>query len=148
MLSFMPYGKTFTSHRQVHQSFFSRQRCAEFEPMQTQEARRLVRNLFASSTEESGAVLSKFTTNILVQVVSGHKIDSIDDPYLELSKVVYQVFSVTGPPGGTPIDFFPALRYFPSWFPGAYYAGVARAWRPVVRKLYDYPLECVQRQRA
>jgi hypothetical protein len=40
------------------------------------------------------------------------------------------------------------VRYFPSWFPGAYYAGVARAWRPVVRKLYDYPLECVQRQRA
>ncbi|KAF7349118.1 Cytochrome P450 [Mycena venus] len=53
----------------------------------------------------------------------------------------------TSPPGGTPIDFFPPLRYFPSWFPGAHYAGVARAWRPVVRKLYDYPLECVQRQR-
>ncbi|KAJ7820686.1 cytochrome P450 [Mycena leptocephala] len=62
MLSFMRYGKTFTSHRQ---------------PMQTQEARQLVRNLFASSTEEYGAVLSKFTTSILVQVVAGHKIDSI-----------------------------------------------------------------------
>ncbi|KAJ7113372.1 cytochrome P450 [Mycena epipterygia] len=142
MLSFMRYGETFTRHRQVHQSFFSSQRCTEFEPMQTQEARRLVRNLFASPTEKYGAVLSKFTTSILVQVVAGHKIDSNDDPYLELSKMVYQVFSVTGPPGGTPIDFFPPLRYFPSWFPGAYYAGVARAWRPVVRKLYDYPLEC------
>ncbi|KAJ7699575.1 cytochrome P450 [Mycena rosella] len=148
MLSFMRYGEIFPRHRQVHQSFFSRQRCAEFEPMQTQEARRLVTNLFASPTEKYGAVLSKFTTSILVQVVAGHKIDSNDDPYLELSKMVYQVFSVTGPPGGTPIDFFPPLRYFPSWFPGAYYAGVARAWKPVVRKLYDYPLECVQRQRA
>ncbi|KAJ6493028.1 cytochrome P450 [Mycena sanguinolenta] len=148
MLSFMRYGEMFTRHRQVHQSFFSRHKCAEFEPMQTQEARRLVRNLFASPTEKYGAVLSKFATSILVQVVAGHKIDSDDDPYLGLSKMVYQVFSVTGPPGGTPIDFFPSLRYFPSWFPGAYYAGVARAWRPVVRKLYDYPLECVQRQRA
>ncbi|KAJ7841586.1 cytochrome P450 [Mycena olivaceomarginata] len=147
MLSFMRYGEIFTRHRQVHQSFFSRQRCAGFEPMQTQEARRLVRNLFASPTEKYGAVLSKFTTSILVQVVAGHEIDSDDDPYLELSKMVHQVFSVTGPPGGTPIDFFPPLRYFPSWFPGAYYAGIARAWRPVVRKLYDYPLECVQRQR-
>ncbi|KAF7377365.1 Cytochrome P450 [Mycena sanguinolenta] len=114
MLSFMRYGEIFTRHRRVHQSFFSRQRCAEFEPMQTQEARRLVRNLFESPTEKYGAVLSKFTTS---------------------------------PPGGTPIDFFPPLRYFPSWFPGAYYAGVARAWRPVVRRLYNYPLECVQRQR-
>ncbi|KAJ7841589.1 cytochrome P450 [Mycena olivaceomarginata] len=147
MLSFMRYGEIFTRHRQVHQSFFSRQRCAGFEPMQTQEARRLVKNLFASPTEKYGAVLSKFTTSILVQVVAGHKIDSDDDPYLELSKMVHQVFSVTGPPGGTPIDFFPPLRYFPSWFPGSYYAGIARAWRPVVRKLYDYPLECVQRQR-
>ncbi|KAJ7328472.1 cytochrome P450 [Mycena albidolilacea] len=142
MLSFMRYGETFTRHRQVHQSFFSRQRCAGFEPMQTQEARQLVRNLFASPTEKYGAVLSKFTTSILVQIVAGHKIDSDDDPYLELSKMVHQVFSVTGPPGGTAIDFFPPLRYFPSWFPGAYYAGIARAWRPVVRKLYDYPLEC------
>ncbi|KAF7333578.1 Cytochrome P450 [Mycena sanguinolenta] len=147
MLSFMRYGEIFTRHRRVHQSFFSRPRCAEFEPMQTQEARRLVRNLFESPTEKYGAVLSKFTTSILVSVVAGHKIGSDDDPYLELSKMVYQVFSVTGPPGGTPIDFFPPLRYFPSWFPGAYYAGVARAWRPVVRRLYNYPLECVQRQR-
>ncbi|KAJ6535167.1 cytochrome P450 [Mycena capillaripes] len=119
-----------------------RQRCAEFEPMQTQEAHRLVRNLLASPKEEYGVNLSKFATSILVQVVAGHKIDSDDDPYLELSKMVYQVFTVTGPPGGTPIDFFPPFRYFPSWFPGAYYAGVARAWRPVVRKLYDYPMEC------
>ncbi|KAF8182492.1 cytochrome P450 [Mycena galopus ATCC 62051] len=147
MLSFMRYGETFTRHRQVHQSFFSRQRCAEFEPMQTQEARQLVRNLFASPTENSH-IHRRFTTSVLVQVVAGHKINSNDDPYLELSKMVYQVFSVTGPPGGTPIDFFPPLRYFPSWFPGAYYAGVARTWRPVVRKLYDYPLESVQRQRA
>ncbi|KAJ7486840.1 cytochrome P450 [Mycena latifolia] len=147
MLSFMRYGETFTRHRQVYQSFLSRESCAEFEPIQTREARRLVRNLFASPTEKYGAVLSKFTTSILAQVVAGHKIDSNDDPYLELSKMAYQVFSVTGPPGGTPIDFFPLLRYFPSWFPGAYYAGIARAWRPVVRKLYDYPLECVQQQR-
>ncbi|KAJ7729816.1 cytochrome P450 [Mycena metata] len=147
MLSFMRYGEVCTRHRQVYQSFLSRETCAEFEPIQTQEARRLVKNLLVSPTEKYGAVLSKFTTSILAQVVAGHKIDSDDDPYLELSKIVYQAFSVTGAPGGTPIDFFPVLRYFPSWFPGAYYAGVARAWRPEVRKLYDYPLECVQRQR-
>ncbi|KAF8188191.1 cytochrome P450 [Mycena galopus ATCC 62051] len=141
MLSFMRYGEIFARHRQIHQSFFNRQRCAGFEPMQTQEARWLVRNLLASPTETSH-IHRRFATSILVQVVAGHKIESNDDPYLELSKMVYQVFSITGPPGGTPIDFFPPLRFFPSWVPGAYYAGVARAWRPVVRKLYDYPMEC------
>ncbi|KAK7045302.1 cytochrome P450 [Favolaschia claudopus] len=147
MLSFMRYGETFTRHRQVYQAFFSRQQCAEFEPIQTEEAHRLVRNILSSETDDYGSVLSRYTTGILVQVVAGHKITSDDDHYLELSKMVYQVFSVTGAPGGTPIDFIPALRHLPGWFPGAYYAGVARAWQPVVRQLYDYPYESVQQEK-
>ncbi|KAJ7263401.1 cytochrome P450 [Mycena rebaudengoi] len=56
-------------------------------------------------------------------------------------------FAETGPPGGTPIDFFPFLQYFPDWFPGSYYAQVARKWRPAIRKLFEYSVENVKRER-
>ncbi|KAJ7896557.1 cytochrome P450 [Mycena leptocephala] len=138
-LGFIRYGKEFAKQRQVHQSYLSRQKCTDFKPMQTQEARRLVRNLLISSPE-------KFSISIIVQIVAGHSILSGDDPYLHLCNMVNEALSLTGAPGSSAIDFFPVLRCFPSWFPGTHYAGVARAWRPAVRRLYDYPLECVQRQ--
>jgi hypothetical protein len=69
----------------------------------------------------------------------------------------------TGSPGGTPVDIFPfrmyasydilsvrikqlVVRHFPSWFPGAYYTGVARRAYPAVRRLHDFPLSQVQEQ--
>jgi cytochrome P450 len=44
----MRYGKRFTLHRQLHQSYLSRHNCREFRDMQTQEAHSLVENLLAA----------------------------------------------------------------------------------------------------
>ncbi|KAJ7881993.1 cytochrome P450 [Mycena olivaceomarginata] len=33
--------------------------------------------------------------------------------------MIYEAHSKTGPPGGSPLDFFPLLQHFPPWFPGA-----------------------------
>ncbi|KAJ7108383.1 cytochrome P450 [Mycena crocata] len=164
ILSFMRYDKLYVKHRQAHQSFLSRQNVAELRPMQTDEARRLVSGMIDSPPEKYAFLLSRcyswlnhlhvslichrFSTSTTTQIMAGHQIISEGDPYLRLSKMVYEAFARTGPPGGSAIDLFPILRYFPSWFPGAYYAGVAREWKPAVRELYyNAPLETVQRQR-
>ncbi|KAJ6529208.1 cytochrome P450 [Mycena capillaripes] len=147
VLGFARYGKRFATHRQVHKSYLNRQKCADFVPMQTREVGRLVRNLLASAPEKYIHQYSRYTTGILAQFIAGHQIDSDDDPYMDLAKMVYEVFARTGPPRGTVIDFLPVLQYFPNWFPGTYYAGVARALRPAVRRLFDYPVESVQKQR-
>ncbi|KAJ7713995.1 cytochrome P450 [Mycena metata] len=104
-------------------------------------------DLLGSAPENYIKLMSRFSTSIVVRIATGHQVVSQDDPYLHLSKMVYEAFSRTGRPGGSALDLFPVLRYFPSWFPGAYYAGVARAWKPTVRKLYDYPFDCVQMER-
>ncbi|KAJ7177177.1 cytochrome P450 [Mycena filopes] len=143
-LGFLRSGPTFTRHRQVHQSYFSRQNCVQFLGMQTEEARALASNLLRSPPDKYPTLLNRFTTSVITRVTAGHRIVSDEDPYVALSKGVYEALSRTGPPGGSPVDLFPFLQHFPSWFPGTYYAGVARAWRPTVRKLYDYPLESVE----
>jgi hypothetical protein len=51
--------------------------------------------------------LIRFSTRIIVQIVTGHQIVSFDDPYLHFSHMNNEAFAETGPPGGTPIDFFP-----------------------------------------
>ncbi|KAG6845122.1 hypothetical protein H0H87_000549 [Tephrocybe sp. NHM501043] len=52
----------------------------------------------------------------------------------------------SGPPGSTPVDFFPFLKNFPSWFPGTFYANYARSVRGIVRNLHDVPYNTVQDQ--
>ncbi|KAJ7167123.1 cytochrome P450 [Mycena filopes] len=131
-LTALPYGKNLARHRQMHQSYLSRQKCVDYMPMQAQEARTLARNLIASPMGKYESCLSRFATGIITQIVAGHKITGSDDPYLRISGMVLESLS---------------LRHFPRWFPGTYYAAVADEWRPTVRELYDFPLQDVKAER-
>ncbi|KAJ7136240.1 cytochrome P450 [Mycena filopes] len=128
-LGFLRYGKTFARHREVLQRGAAPRK----------QSHRL-------SPNEYNPFLSRFSTSIITRITVGHQIVSPDDPYVQITNAIYQAISRTGPPGGSPVDLFPFLRHFPNWFPGASDAGVARAWRPAVRRLYDYPLESVERE--
>ncbi|KAJ7889483.1 cytochrome P450, partial [Mycena olivaceomarginata] len=147
-LTGLPYGKKLAKHRQMHQSYLSRQKCVDYMPMQLQEARDLVRNLVSSEPAGYETCLSRFATGIIIQIVSGHKIESDDDPFLRISKMALEsLVRAEGTPGGTTIDFFPFLQYFPRWFPGTHYATVANRWRPTVRELYNYSVQSVKDKR-
>ncbi|KAG5651994.1 hypothetical protein H0H81_006676, partial [Sphagnurus paluster] len=88
------------------------------------------------------------TASIITRVGYGHKITSDDDPYVHITSSAQDTLGNSGSPGATPVDFLPILKYFPSWFPGAYYAGYARDHRPTVKRLYEYPFEEVKKQLA
>ncbi|KAJ6557549.1 cytochrome P450 [Mycena capillaripes] len=141
-LMLLPYGKQLVKARQMHQSYLGRQKCADYQPMQVEEARTLVRNLLSCEADQ-------FATGILTQIVAGHRIQSADDAYLRISRMAMESMARAGPaPGSTPIDFFPFLRHLPHWFPGAHYAAVAAKWRPTVRELYEFPIRTVSVQKA
>ncbi|KAF7378520.1 O-methylsterigmatocystin oxidoreductase [Mycena sanguinolenta] len=80
-LTFLPYGKLFAKHRQVLQSYLSRQKCPNFQPIQLQEAQRLARNLLASAPKNYDSYVNRFATSIVVRIMTGHQIISDDDPY-------------------------------------------------------------------
>ncbi|KAF8175026.1 cytochrome P450 [Mycena galopus ATCC 62051] len=147
-LTFLQYGKKFNIHRQMHQSYLSRHKIEGFKLMQTQEARTLVKNLFESTPDEYEKFVSRFATGVITQIVAGHQITSDDDPYLHMSRMVFEAMAKTGPPGSSPLDFFPLLQYFPPWFPGAAHVGVVRTWNPTMRELHEFPLRTVKHQRA
>ncbi|CAK5271218.1 unnamed protein product [Mycena citricolor] len=144
ILSFLPYGKRHTRHRQQHHNLLARKSCPAFYPVQTREARKLVRNLLHASGDQQHAALSRFSTAIITDILTGHEIVSDDDYFVRLAEQLYESFCVTGPPGGTLIDLFPLLRFFPDWVPGTYYARVAREWQDQVRAVYEYPVKYVQ----
>ncbi|KAJ7434467.1 cytochrome P450 [Mycena latifolia] len=147
-LTIVGYGKKHAKHRQIHQSYLSRQKCVDFRPLQLREARKLVKNLYTCQSDQYETSLSQFSTGVITQIVSGHSIESSDDYYLRMSNTALESLSRTGmTPGGTAVDFFPFLRHFPRWFPGTYFVGVAEQWRPFVRELYEYPIRTVRKER-
>ncbi|KAF8067016.1 cytochrome P450 [Lyophyllum atratum] len=89
-----------------------------------------------------------FSTAIIVEIGYGHQIVSADDPYIEIAEGVARIMSESGPPGATLVDAFPILQYFPSWFPGTYYATYARKSFDTIRRLKEYPLTQVREQMA
>ncbi|KAF8063986.1 cytochrome P450 [Lyophyllum atratum] len=146
-LVFVRYGNDFRMYRKMLREYFSKEKSRAHQRIQAREARILAEKVLAQP-ERRGDLLIRFATAIVVEIAYGHQIVSDDDPYVKIAEDVCFATVNSGPPGGTPVDIFPFLRYFPSWFPGAYYAGFARKTWHLIRKLYDYPLECVTEEMA
>ncbi|KAJ7488879.1 cytochrome P450 [Mycena latifolia] len=130
-ITFLQYGKQWAKHRQMHHSYLNQCKADDFKPIQTQEARTLARNLVESTANKYEHYLSRFATGVITQIVAGHRITFDDDPYFNMSKTIFETMSRTGPPGGSPLDFFPA-----------------RKWKPTLQELHDYPFRTVKKQKT
>ncbi|KAJ7484173.1 cytochrome P450 [Mycena latifolia] len=149
-LSLMRYGKRFTLHRQLHQSYLSRHNCLEFRDMQTQEAHSLVENLLVAPYigvqqvyQQRTSALRRFSTGVISQIVAGHRICTDDDPYMQTTQALRESLGRAGIPGVTALDLFPFHMF--SGTPIASGA-IARECRPALQRLYDLPLQAVRAQ--
>ncbi|KAG5729423.1 O-methylsterigmatocystin oxidoreductase [Termitomyces sp. T112] len=137
-LVFREYGKYFRLQRRMVQQYFTTRKRQEHRPIQTREARVLAQN-FLRRPEDWLDSLVQFTATIIIQICYGHQIVSNDDPYLKIAEECCRIAKEVGPPSTTPVDLFPILRYFPSWFPGTHYANFARKSSAAFRKLREFP---------
>ncbi|KAG6845120.1 hypothetical protein H0H87_000547 [Tephrocybe sp. NHM501043] len=144
-LVFEKYGKEFRHQRRMIQQYFTNNKRAEHHPIQTREARVLSEKLL-SAPEDWFNSLVRFTTAVIIEIGYGHQITSDEDPYLKIAEECCHIAKFLGPPGATPVDLFPFLRYFPSWFPGTHYATFARNSYAAYRKLREYPYEQMLKQ--
>ncbi|KAF4609105.1 hypothetical protein EYR40_001458 [Pleurotus pulmonarius] len=139
-VAFLPYGSRFRKHRKLLHSHFTQQAIVQFQPIQLQNAHILAKGLLENKGDYHH-LLSRYTTAIVMRIAYGHQILSDDDEFIQAANDSGYAQNNGGPPGGTMVDLFPILQYFPSWFPGTYYATFAREWRWAVEKLYTLPYE-------
>ncbi|KAG6832007.1 hypothetical protein H0H92_006043 [Tricholoma furcatifolium] len=134
-LVFAKYGKEFRHQRRIVQQYFSNVKRPQHHPTQTFQARILAQNLLNSPDDW----FTSLTAAVIIQIAFGHTITSTEDPYFKIANECCAIAKQIGPPGATPVDLFPFLRYFPSWFPGTYYATYARKSYAAYRELREYP---------
>ncbi|KAF9002188.1 cytochrome P450 [Cyathus striatus] len=135
-LAILPYGKKFQKHRRLMQEYLHQKQCLSYQPFQTQQARRLAIQL-TDNPHNFMNHFQRFATSLIVKVAYGRDIISDEDPYIGISAEALHGLIACGSVG---------MRFLPSWFPGTYYAFMARSYRPAVRIMHEYPFEAVKQE--
>lgn len=141
-LTFLQWGPVFRLHRRVLQKNLQKSNIIQYRPLQERETAVMLQGLLETPVDNWEKPLRRFATAVVLGISFGLNIESYSDPSIQLAEDVSYTNSRCGPPGGTPVDFFPFLRRLPSWCHDRTLK-FARDWRWAIRKLHDKPLEAL-----
>lgn len=79
-------------------------------------------------------------------IAYGIKIQGFDDTYIVNIEESMNGLKIAAIPGSFLVDQIPALKYVPSWFPGAGFKKKAAYWAEVNRKVAELPFNYVAQQ--
>ncbi|KAK4550708.1 hypothetical protein LTR36_000287 [Oleoguttula mirabilis] len=137
-LTFLRWGPHFKLHRRVLQRAFTPSSCLSYRVLQEKEAHALLRGIVAKPADWE-TTLRRFATAIVMSIGFGVDIHSDDDPYIQMATDASYALGHGGAPAGTPVDFFPLLRYLPNFLARSRSLKFARDWRWAIRQIHDAP---------
>lgn len=82
----------------------------------------------------------------ILNIAYGIKISGFDDPYVATIQESVEGLNIAGIPGSFLVDLIPALKYVPSWFPGAEFKKKAAYFAQVNQKVIELPFNHVAQQ--
>jgi hypothetical protein len=85
---------------------------------------------------------------LIMNITYGIEVLEFNDPYIKIAEEAMHGMAVACVPGAFLVDFFPALAYIPSWFPGANFKRKAKQWRKVAFELLELPFAEAKRNIA
>lgn len=114
-LTFLRWGADFRMHRQILQNNFTQSNIARYRPIQLRETAVMLNGLL-DSEQEWDNIIRRFATAVVLAIGFGIEVKSNDDKFIKIAEDASYALGHGGAPAGTPVDFFPLLRYMPSWF--------------------------------
>lgn len=81
-----------------------------------------------------------------MNVAYGIQIAGPHDEYIVNIRESMRGIAIAAVPGSFLVDFIPALKYLPSWFPGGGFKKVAKYWAEVNRKVLQFPFNRVRHE--
>ncbi|KAK1222726.1 hypothetical protein PQX77_014396, partial [Marasmius sp. AFHP31] len=116
----------------------------EYRDIQRTAARSLIDQL-ATSPNDFIKHISNFSGFISLKITYGYTLQGKDDPYLRLVLDAQEGVEDSSNHGFFLVDYFPALKYVPAWFPGASFKRNAKEWNESNQKMRNEPFNWVQR---
>ncbi|KAF7368440.1 Cytochrome P450 [Mycena venus] len=136
----------------------------QFDPQIRDSTHRLLRRLLRDPHDLMGH-FRHLAGALIMDVTYGIDVESLDDPYIKIAEEALHGLAIACVPGTFMVvrlasypahqdtqthfqDLIPALKYVPSWFPGAEFKRKARQWRDVTHELVEAPFTEVKRNVA
>lgn len=90
-------------------------------------------------------ITSTFAATVM-KIGYGISVQESDDPYTSIAEKVLNGVGEAGIPGAFWVDYFPILKYVPSWFPGAGFERKEARVREATNTMAEKPFRHVQEQ--
>lgn len=82
--------------------------------------------------------------SIVADVVYGIQVRDMNADYVVNARTALEGFVRSGEPGAFWVEFFPFLRFIPSWVPGATFKRFVEHYRPFVQRTFRGPFQIVK----
>ncbi|OAA75311.1 Cytochrome P450 [Akanthomyces lecanii RCEF 1005] len=138
-LTFLRWGSDFRVHRRILQKSLSNSSIVQYRPLQERETAIMLKGLAANPAEWDN-VIRRLATAIVLGIGFGITVDSDKDPLIQVAADASYALGHGGAPAGTPVDFFPVLRYMPRWLHDRSLK-FANDWSWAIRVLHDKPFD-------
>ncbi|KAJ7453392.1 cytochrome P450 [Mycena latifolia] len=144
-VAFMKYGDTWRRNRRLMNETFNAKAVRQYRPMEMTASRALLQRLL----DRPDAFLDHFyqlAGEVIMAVTYGINVLPSNDPYITVAHAVAESAAVAAMPGRFLVNFFPSLKYVPSWFPGAGFKRQAKEWSKTVFANRDLAFAETKRQ--
>ncbi|TFK73172.1 cytochrome P450 [Pluteus cervinus] len=134
--AFMPYGPVWKEHRRVFRQEAEYPEARLHQPHALLAARRFIKHVLHEPitwTEH----LRHMAGLVVLSTAYGIDVKPQGDPFIEIAEKAMGGLAKGGNTGTYLVDFIPALKYIPEWFPGAGFQKEAKEWYKWVTLLPD-----------
>ncbi|KAL2208559.1 putative cytochrome P450 oxidoreductase [Sarocladium strictum] len=146
-LTFLRWSPKFKLHRKLLQQSFTQTACKSYRPIQEEEAVRAAKAIMENPSDWE-MLLRQFSQASVLRVGFGIDVQEKDDPFVKMALKVEEATGQGGVPAGSLIDFFPSLRFLPTFLarlnrhlqPLEH----ARRTKPSIQQLHDAPWAAVE----
>ncbi|KAF8637102.1 hypothetical protein AX17_003006 [Amanita inopinata Kibby_2008] len=137
------YGPRFRKHRRFVNLTFNQRAIPRLRPLQVQEALILIDGL-VHSPDSYLQHFRRFAAATILKITYGRQITSVDDPFVLLAERAGTLTVESGSPAATLVDYFPIIKYVPTWAPFAGFKRRALEARKAVETMMNVPFEMVK----
>ncbi|KDR69688.1 hypothetical protein GALMADRAFT_215050 [Galerina marginata CBS 339.88] len=146
-LPLVPYGETFKRHRKYLQQYFSKPSLPKYYSIQRKEAHRLLNDLL-EDPDNYRSHIERYAGAIIMEIVFGHRVDSIDDEFLQIASKGGRTIAAAGAVGSHIVDLIPPLRFIPDWIPGSGFKRLPPGTREALAAMREVPFNHVKKKMA
>lgn len=143
--SLVPYGEWWRAHRRVYHHYFHEGATKTYLEVQAKSNIEFLRALLRSPHRFMEHI-QHLTTSSIMSLTYGIDVVAENDPWAKLAHDAMDNMTAAGLPGSYAVEWIPALKLIPAWFPGASWKRFAQTSKKLADRFRFAPLEWTRGQ--